>query len=215
MRHSLNGSNLDKKLFGVLLTPSWLSGVIVVTAGLVTAAGTILSAHYQDSSLRLDYLTYQAGQSAGNYQAVSSGLQANQYIADLPLFILWGLVGIVAYFFTMNLIAAARGAVGLKQELGYAHVNRFQLIWTAAQHLLVRLVVLALWVPYILVFFHRLVPYCVASALAGSAQLATPLGVAYVALAAVVMTVALHLHTVLLRLLFLRPRLFSQALYVD
>ncbi len=214
MIHSLNGSERDIKLFGLLLMPSWLSGFITITVSLFTVVGTIALSRYQSSSLRLDFLKYHSVHVANNYETVDSGLQANKLIANLPLLLLWGLVGLVVYMFATNIVNVIRNAANLTHELDYEHVNRRQLIWGVVKKLIFRLVVLALWIPFIMFFFHHLIADSIASALAGSAQLVTLQGAEYVLLAFVIMAASLHLHTILLRLLLLRPRIFTQSLYL-
>ncbi len=211
----MSNTHHDRRLFVLLLIPSWLSGIIAVIAGVGVAVGTIVLAHYRGSSVQVDFLRYRSGGTVSDFETVSSGLQANKLIANLPLLMFWGLVGLVVYLFAINIIEVVKNTAQLTEELGYAHVNRRRLVWDAAKRLLVRLLVIALWVPYILFFFHRLLPYCISNMTLASAKLPSFPGLMHTLLVVVIMVLAIHAHTVLLRLLFLRPRLFSKALYVD
>jgi hypothetical protein len=197
------------------LAPSWFSGIFVALISLCLCIGTIVISHYQTSSIRVDFLTYQAGQITSSYHKVSNNLSSSSFFGNLPLLIFWSLVGLIVYLFVVNLFAAIRNTADLTSELKYVNADRRSLLWVSAEHLLVRLVVLGFWVFYIKFFFHHILPYCIAVSLVGSSQSNLLLGGGYTLLAVVVMWAALHVNVVLLRLLLLRPRIFSDSLYAD
>jgi len=214
MKHFANDSDLDATLFGVLISPSWLSGFLSLLASLGIVTFSIVSAHYQGSNAKLQFLKYNAA-GHGSTQSIAQTLDRNVFISNLPLLLFWCLVGFVVYMFAANVVSAVQQAAEFRQELDhYANLNRRQMIRYALEKLAIRLAVLVLWVPYILMFFGRIVPYVIASALASSPQVASPSGLSYAILAIVVGFVTIHVHVVLLRLLALRPRLLSNAIYV-
>ncbi len=215
MKYAPNVSNLDSTLFRILLTPSWLSGMIAVSLSILLTAVTIVGTIYQTSSIRLDYLQYQAGSVLSTYDSINSKLSENNFISNLPLLIFWSLVGLVVYLFAANIFAAIHTTAELKTELDYVHSDRKQLLVTAVAHLLIRSCVLVVWVIYILFFIHHIFPYCVSSAIAASGQNGFIYNAGYALLGIGIMAIALHLHAVLLRLLLLKPRSFSSILYVD
>lgn len=215
MKYAPGGPNIDGKLLRLLGGPSWLSGIVVGVLGVLFCLGIILSTRYQASSVRLDFLNYQAGQIAHLYQNVNNDLLSNTYLSNLPLLIFWGLVGIVVYLFATNMLAAVHGTAELTSELHYIHANRRTLLWSAVRRLIIRLAVLGTWFAYILFFLHHVVPYCIAASIVASAELQPLQSLEYAVLAVATMTLALHVHTLLLRLFLLRPRAFSQALYAD
>src|SRR5437868_2702835 len=96
------GPNIDGRLTVLLLTPSWLSGIIGSLLSTLFCLGIILSLQYRASSIRVDFLKYQGGQVNHLYQDVSNSLLANSYLSNLPLLFFWGLVGIVVYIFASN-----------------------------------------------------------------------------------------------------------------
>jgi len=215
MKYAPDTAHIDSRLFGVLLTPSWLSSVFAVCCSTVFCVGIIVLTRYQASNLRLDFLDYQAKQIAGTYQTVGGALSQNAFIGNLPLLIFWSLVGAVIYLFAANIFVAINNTAELRNELGYVNVNRRELLRTAIIHLCVRLVVAGVWVVYALFFFHHVLPYYTALSIAGSAQVGGPQDVGYALLAIIVMSIAIHLHVILLRLFLVRPRIFTRALYVD
>jgi len=213
MKHSPTSSNLDRRLLSILLLPSWLSASVALLVGVAVGVCTVIAAHYQSSTLRVEVLTVHF-QAPAAYRAISSKLLANNFINNLPLLIFWGLVGLVVYLLAANIFAALHNVAKLKSELDYVNVDRRELLMTAGVQLLIRLVVLGGWIAYIVFFFHHILPYCVAAALAGSGQSTSTQNGGYVLLAIVIMTLAIHLHIICLRLLLLRPRIFSNIHYI-
>jgi flagellar biosynthesis protein FlhB len=218
MKHFANNSNLDARLFGILLSPSLLSAFVSIVLSIGLVAFSIVSSRYKGSSTRLLFLNFNADQSHQSHssaQAIGRTLDSNKFISNLPLLLFWCLVGFVVYMFAVNIFGAVQRAAELGDELNhFTNMNRGQIIRESLEKLGIRLVVIVVWIPYILLFFHHIVPYVIGLALAASPNLASAAGVGYVILAPVVLAVSLHVHTVLLRLLVLRPRLFSHALYV-
>jgi hypothetical protein len=208
-------SSIDGRLNVLLLTPSWLSGIIGSLLSTLFCLGIIFSLQYRASSIRVDFLKYQGGQVNHLYQDVSNSLLANNYLSNVPLLFFWGLVGVVVYIFAANIFGAVQGTAELTSELNYVHANRHKLLQSAIIRLCFRLLVLGVWWVYTLLFLHQVLPYIVSASIVGSSQLQRWQTTEYTVLAIVVMAVALHVHIVLLRLLLLRPRIFSSVLYID
>jgi len=207
-------SNIDRQLFKVLLQPSWLSASLSILIGLAVGLGTVVLTNYQSSSLHIQLANTQLS-APTRYQALTSQLAANSFISNLPLLLFWTLVGLVVYLFVANIFASIRNTAELHSELGYVNANRHGLLMGAAKHLLLRLTVLMIWIAYIIFFMNHILPYCVASALAGTNDIGNLHGGLYILLSIAIMTLAIHLNIIFLRLLLLRPRVFSSALYVD
>ena len=215
MPKTLSYKDFDRRLLTMMLLPSWLSGVIDFSITCIICVGTVLLADYQSSSIRLDYLNYQAARISAAYQDINTSLSRNAFFANLPLFAFWAIVGLVVYLFVTNMYGAIGSTAKLKTEMGYVHANRAKLIREALIHLAIRTAVLIVWILYILFFLHRILPYCLAASLIGTSHIQLLISGSYVMLGIAVMAVALHIHVVLLRLLLLRPRIISSVLYVD
>jgi hypothetical protein len=215
MKYAPSTTNIDLTLFRILLTPSWLSGLVDISIGVLLTAVTIVATIYQTSSIRLDYLQYQAGHVASTYESVNNRLSENNFISNLPLLIFWSLVGLIVYLFAANIFTAIHNTAELRTELQFVHTDRKKILWTALVHLLIRVCVLIIWVIYILFFIHHIFPYCVASAIAASGHDGFLMNAEYALVGTIVMVAALHLHAILMRLLLLKPRSFSSILYVD
>ncbi len=213
-------SDHNKLLARMLITPSIISGTIDVVAGVGLVITTIVVSSFRSSSLQKELFDYQTNNLtsdlSNNSQIVAHGLNSNTFVSNLPLLLFWGLVGTVIYMLVLSLARALKGAVQLHDEMEFVHANQTSLIRTALIEFLIRVVVLVFWVIYISFFFHRLIPYCLAAAHAASAVgFFTLNGLLYAILAFIVVVIAVHVHTIFLRLLLLKPRIFTKAYYLD
>lgn len=176
--------------------------------------GTILMVLYRHSNFR--YLQHlEAGQPhalARSYSAVNSGVTSTGLVSNLPLFVFWGGIGLVTYWCAMSILRAFKQVAELEQEMNYVNANRQELIHEAFTHVGVRVMVMLVWFLYLQATIHIVVPYAIAVAYAASGAHNLFYGAGYVLWGMGVLAVALHLHTILLRLVFLRPRLFGGEL---
>jgi hypothetical protein len=206
-------SKINHRLIGYLVTPSWLSGLVCVVVGLGLTIATIVSFQYAGSSLKVEFEKYQT---ISSNQAIMDSYRTDstyRLISSAPLLIFWALVGLVVYLLATSAVTAIQQANEMKHELDYINGNRTRLLGTVFLHFMVRCVVIAIWLPYILFFFHHIIPYCLTAAQAGG--LLTLDGTLDAFLSFVVMTAALHIHVILLRALLLRARVMTRALYVS
>lgn len=215
MKKFISNSSLDAKLFDILLSPSSLSGFLAGIAAIGFVAFVIISANYRGSNTELQVFQYQASQSTIPAQTIGHALDSNNIVSNLPLLLFWALVGFVVYLFAINIVSSVKGAAELKNEIeNYTNLNRRQIVLEVLQKLLIRLIVLLVWVPYINLFFHQLVPYVATLGVVASLHLLSVTGVSCTLLALIVLFVGLHVHAILLRLLVLKPRVFG-ATYTD
>jgi hypothetical protein len=214
MKYNTRNPNINKELFLSLFTPSWLSFIIAVVSGLTLTLSVIASVTYQSSPLRLEVIAYKSTHGT-TYHVTQTGILANPFIANLPLIAFWAIVGIAVYFFTINTFRAISSTAALKEELDYVNVNRHDLVLSAVEQLAVHIVVLVLWVAYLVFFLHVIIPYCINVAIVAAGDIGALQALGYALFATIVMMVAMHIHAVFLRLLVLRPRVFSSSSYSD
>jgi hypothetical protein len=206
-------TKINHRLFGLLITPSWLSGLFVLTVSLIITGGVIGITHFSGSNIEAEYSSYQSAKTQHGLLETYRTDKLHAIISAAPLMVFWSLIGLVVYLLATNIVGAIQQASEIKSELDYVNADRSKLMRTAGLHFLVRIVVMAAWLPYILFFFHHILPYVITAATVGaSLTLDSSL---YIVLAVVAMASALHLHIILLRLLLLRPRVMSRALYVS
>lgn len=191
-------------MLGLLVGPSWVSGLVVVFVALSLVIGTVVAVHFRGSSLEFLLHAESAKQQviSNNTESLNDRISGNTLISNIPLLILWGGVGVIAYSFTMKIFGSLQRAINLHDELDYVHADRQKLLKDAGKQLVIRLLLLAVWLAYISLTLHILLPYVIASAYAGSG---------YILWALLIAIVTLHIHVVMLRLISLRPRLFGDT----
>lgn len=207
----LSFSKDDLNQLGDLLKPSWLSGLVVVVASLAIVFGSVAYLHYSGSSWQLLLSNQQQHEVESNSVALEQEVTGNVLVSNLPLLVFWAGVGMIVYSFIIALGDIFRNVVELKEEMHYVHANRKSLLGQAILHLVLRAIFLTIWVIYVQYSIHILLPYVIALAYAGSGDIGLIYNMTYLAGAVVIAAISLHLHTVLLRLLLLKPRLFGQA----
>jgi len=199
---------LEIKHFRLLVTPSLLSGFMTVVAMLVLTVVVILSVHYK-SGLLHQSLEVASGTSATTYQQFASHFDNSKLLANVPLLVFWGCVGLIVYYFAIGLYQIFATVAETKAELSYVNARRDQLRELGI-HLLVRLATLGVWLLYVHLFLHQLLPYALAgirAVAAGGSPL--PLEIARLIGGFALGLLAIHLHVIFLRLLVLRPRLWG------
>lgn len=209
-------TNYDLKLFGSLLVPSMISGVLCVLAGLFIVGAIAVLTNYQGSSFQRELQHTQVrseNEAIGeDYEYISEDFEQNAVLDRAPVMVFWMFVGTLVYFLVTGIAGAIANVNEIGQELHYMHVRRKQLLKEVYIKSALRFCVLGIWLGFIILFFRVLLPYCLAAAHVGAGSIATVSGSAYILLALIVLVICLHIHVVMLRLVVLRPRIFSQEL---
>lgn len=207
-------TNYDLRLFSSLLVPSALSGLMCVLVSLFTIGTIAVLTNYQGSSFQQDVLRSQTSIEndavTEDYNYINDDLERNVVIDRAPVMVFWMFVGTLVYFMVTGVTGAIAGAQSLERELGYVHVRSKELLRHVYIKSAIRFCVFGVWLGFIVLFFRLLLPYCLAAAHVGAGNITSFMGAFYIVLAFVVLTVSFHIHIVMLRLVALRPRIFSQ-----
>lgn len=211
----ISGSSSHRQdLFGQLLTPSWLSGLLVVVISLTIVVGSISRVYYQSSSLQL--LVWQHNNESHSiqnaYQPAGSTLSASALIENIPLFIFWGTIGVLIFLFVLGVLKALHKTRQLREEIYYVNADSQALLKQATIRLLVRVGVLLAWFFYIKYTLHTIIPYAITISHVGITLAGILYKSVYFMAAFILLVACLHLHSILLRMLFLKPRLFGQSI---
>jgi hypothetical protein len=208
--------NYDLKLFGSSLLPSALSGLVSVLVGLFAVGTIAVLTNYQGSSFQQDVLNAQSrienDAIAEEYGVINDDLEQNIILDRAPVMVFWMFVGTLVYFMVTGTFGAIASASDLEDELHFVHVRRRELLREVYVKSAIRLCVLALWLGFTILFIKLLLPYCLAAAHVGAGNILSIKGAFYELLAFAVLTVAIHIHVVMLRLTALKPRIFSQEI---
>ena len=193
-----------------LVTPSLLSGAVSVLLPLLVVLVTLLSIRLQGSVLQNElYAIHQASIPVMElYGVMLSWVDSRQYIMNIPIAIFWVVLGLVTYTIVVEVIRLFDEALHIEREMHYVHSNPGAIVRDLVIRFLLRMsaaVGLLSLAPYT---FGPLIKEQVAAAktLAAVASMATAMPVAGIT---GLFMLSLLIQTALLRLLFLRVRLFG------
>ncbi len=202
-----------------LLTPSWLSGLISITAGLIVTAGFIFIFAFNNGTVRQQLISYQNTPSSQPALTLPGsappGNNNNSLQNTWPLIAFWGMIGFVAYFVVEFIVKIIRDAQEFTEELNYVHAKRNVILKTTAEYLLFRVAAAAIWLIFIDVFFKRIIPYSILAANASASDFVSVGGILDALLSFLMIAVSLHVNAIFLRLTLRKPRIFTSVDYLD
>lgn len=204
----------DKNALLLVVTPSWLSGLIAVASGLAITIFVIGAFSLDNSSVQQQLLIWQQTQptvepartAPGTYVASTKPTLQNNW----PLIIIWAIVGLIVYGICASLLRSLSRAAELKQSLNYVHAKPELLLRNAAQHIALRVVAGVVLIVLLQAFVRQILPYSITAAHASAADFLTVEGILYALISSTIVMVSLHLITIFTRLTFGRVRVFSQ-----
>jgi hypothetical protein len=202
----------DNRLLKLLLTPSWLSGLVAVVAGLVISVGVIGAFEANNSQLQQQLVAWQ--QTRPQPALATPGQTVPQDNRPTgqnswTLLLLWSLVGLVVYGLVATTARSLGRAEGLRESLNYVHANPRTLLAYTAEHLLLRSIAAIALVGFAAAFVKQVVPYGITAAHASAGDVMSLDGILYALLSFALIAMSLHLMTILLRLALGRVRVFS------
>jgi len=198
----------------LVLKPSWLSGSFCVIMALFLTIGAMILAALSTSSFSQSIFAAHDAHStiSANYQAITTALSHYRLTNDLALFIFWGAVGVIVYFFLLNLIKSIKAVANVEQQMHYKHNKASSVLEDAGVHLVLRLVVVGFWFILITLLFHKLLPYDLAAASTAVKYFSLVHGIDVI-IGTILLLIDFSLQTTCLRLLLLRERVFGGVIY--
>jgi hypothetical protein len=211
--------SINNRRLIALLTPSWLSGLVVITAGLVVVIGTVIVFSIHTSTLGKELLSYLNKPSSQPVLTLPGQMPLSSNSDSLqntwPLIAFWALIGLVTYFVVESVFKVLNSAVEFYNELSFVHLDRQKLLKSTLQILIIRLTVILIWFIFANFFFKQIVPLSLSQAHDCFLNIRNYHGALDALAAFSVVVASLHLQVIFLRFSFGRPRLFSSALYLD
>src|SRR5471030_626202 len=120
----------DRRFLKNVLSPSWLSGLLVVLAGLVVTGGAIITFSLSHSTFKQNLISWE--QSQTHTSAVISGQSSatiNPTIANSwPLIFVWGVVGLFTYAVAASIIRFILETIAFKKQLDYVHADAHSML---------------------------------------------------------------------------------------
>ena len=203
-------SSQDRHEIGLLLTPSWLSGLIAVVIGLTIGVGVIITFEAHNSLLQQQLLSWQQPQAA--LTTPSQTLTQNDrptLSGSWPLLVLWSLAGLVVYIIAASIVHSLAQAEELRESLDYVNAKPRSALASTAEHILLRIIAVILLVVFLIAFWHQIIPYSITAAHASASDLWSLDGGLYALLAVALIAISIHIQAILLRLSLGRARVFG------
>jgi phosphotransferase system glucose/maltose/N-acetylglucosamine-specific IIC component len=196
-----------------ILTPSWLSGLIAIAAGLIVTVGVIITFNFKDTIAQQRLTIWQNTSSPALTLPGESppGTTTNSLQNTWPLIGFWIIVGLLVYLIVEAGMKAVNDVNELKEELDYVHARRDVLIRESAVALLIRLLAMLVWLFFIEVFFKRIIPYSITASHDSVGNLKHLDALRDVGLSFLIIAASIHVHTFFLRVALHRSRVFSNT----
>ena len=196
--------------FIILLTPSWASSLGCLSVAAIIMTVNYLKSNSGDSAIKNGISDFQSVFSPA-YQHLTDGLAQNSLVSNIPLLLFWSVVGAFVYGRATRLVAAFSNMAQLQQSLFYTNVKRNNVLAILAVNFVIRLAALFSWLAYCALFLKTLLPYAVdvSRQVSGGLLLKSTLSLLG---ATVLLTIALQIHVIFIRLILLRVRIFSNTI---
>ncbi|GEM_PF-3445105 len=195
--------------FVQMLTPSWLSWLVIILIPIVAMATAIILADIRGTALYEGLTAWQHTTVATqyDYQNIAIWVDNNSFLSNVPLLMLWAVVGAAVYLSVVQLLRAIIVLVRFEEELHFMHANQTEIVWEAILRLSIRLFDAS--AIYATVFYdvRHLLPQALAAARA-VAQYHTWAYIYQASLTTLALMASIWLAVVLARLFFFRTRLF-------
>ncbi len=197
---------MERHFTGLLLRPSFFSATIntVITIAVIGLAGGA------DLLEKASFYAYLFGEE-GIFKIITrtgedGGLLSGIFSYNVLILATAVFVGVVVYIILQLMGRIANDASATWESL---HAQTESGIRAIASRAGIRVLVAVSWIIYLVMFAKVIMPFCVLAAQVGVRELWAVGGFAYLAFGSLLLWLALHLHSIFLRLLFLRPRVFG------
>lgn len=199
--------NTARDRFLYFVAPSFMSGLVTGLIAVIITVTVLTPYLYRGSYLEQygEVLRRYPGGWTDTFRSISNQLNSNELVANISLFCAWAVVGLAVYYLFLMFLSMMSAVLNFRSLLEIRGANRREIIIGATERLAVRvggLIGLALFAH---VSFAFLVPV-ILTLIAASFTAPWVWGVLYIGAAVAFLLAALHVAVLLLRLIFLRPR---------
>lgn len=206
-------SEQDRRDLGLLLTPSWLSGLVAVVIGLIISVGVIAAFEAHNSTVQQQLIAWQQTQPQAPVTEPGQTVSASSLSSDLkgtwPLLIFWSVVGIAVYIIVAGIMHSLSEANELRREMGFVNAKPTAIMAETVAHAILRAFAGFLAIVFAAAILKQIIPYSITAAHAAASDLLTVNGALYSVLSFSLIFFSLHLETILMRLSMGRLRLGS------
>lgn len=203
----INEAQFERRLLLLLLRPSYISALVAILIVVLVLGSAVLTALY-----------WSDGAIASALQSISASNQSiienDQTTGESPvsavlLFLFWALIGLAVYYVVIGIAHALSEVREVRASISDVNANRASFLRTFAEKTGTRLLGLVLLFTAVALLLRTVLPY--------SLQLGQTLTLdiqsfGLLILSGVMLLVVLHVITIAMRLIVLRPRLFSSEI---
>lgn len=183
--------------------------MMTVVISLATVVVLLTPSLYKGSDFARYFESLQLRESSlyEDYQHVSNVVNGSEFAADTSVFVVWMVIGLLAYAIVLSVVKLIASIVRFIQDEEYFKADRERIAREAFVHLMIRVVAAA----GLYSFYRLMMPYALSYifVFAHAALTSSWLeGIWYVLLMSVVIAACVHTVVILLRLVTLRVRVF-------
>lgn len=202
-------NRIKREHLRLLLTPSMFSSVVIISTSIFLIVGSVIVSLGKSGHLQNVLFANYARQGIdSSYSSIAKSLDSNRFISQLPLFLFWGFIGLIGYFFAITVFRAAVEVSSLEKSLHYVNSNPHEIIKERLQHLAIRIGSLVVIWLIIDLFFKNLLPFYLSVVRVVTLGF-TVLGGLKLAGITLLLLLLGHLLTITIRLAMLKPRAFN------
>jgi len=210
---------LNKKRLIRIFTPSWISSLIAVLAGLIVTLGVIIAFNFNSSQIQQQLISYENTNTKQPALTLPGQAPPPEETSSLqntwPLIAFWAVVGLIVYFVAESIYNVINNAEEFTKELNYVHAKRDLIIRTAIENIVLRIVIAILWLFFIDLSLKKILPNSINTAQQAATNPHLIQSILYGAASFIMIVVSAHLNIVFLRLVMRRTRIFSGSEYLD
>jgi hypothetical protein len=197
-------AKFDLHILKHLLQPSYLSATIAVATTLVAIGTVVLARLYLSTGWLADSLRTIA--SSDQHLFSQGANDGGSPFNTVLLFLFWAGIGLVVYFIVIGFVQMISEIRELEQEMNYVHTNRRSALLNYLERLVARCIGLGLLFITAAIYLKLLLPFVLSALSVAEFTLSDLLASCFAILFLLIVT---HLLAVLLRVVALRPRLFT------
>jgi hypothetical protein len=200
----------DQHCLRAVLSLSWLSCLVIVLAGLVVTAGTIVTFNLNHSAFKQDLVSWEQSHASKTISLTGRSAQTGNttFANSWPFILIWAVVGVIIYVVAASIVRTIIKTIEFERELDYIHANPYSMIKAVIAHLIMRIVAIFLLVTLVVVFVYHTLPYVISASRTSATNLWSLHGLHYAAISFVLTVVCTYAASVLLRLTLGRERVF-------
>ena len=208
MLHLFKTQKKDLNLF----SPSLLSLVFGLVVGVVMTGSFFVFSQIDSQANQPETYGYQQDSEESDLSENAPSGTVATLVSNIPLFIIWGGTGYIAYLFVIGTIGAFRSVEEVSEKIHRAKTKtrKHHLLIRSMEHLTLRVVTLILWFLFAKYSLHGIFSYIFSVGHAATVEDDAFMSMIYIGMVVGLLVILCHVHTIFIRLICLKPRVFNR-----